>query len=129
MSRHPEPDEVAAQYLGSDNVEGSRAYLREIDPELERYISEFVYGDVYAGPELDPRTRALCTIAMLATTGNQLQLSVYVGAALRNGASETEVREVLRQVAVYAGFPAAWNALATARTVFEKAAPENGTTS
>jgi 4-carboxymuconolactone decarboxylase len=113
-------EEVAARYLGSGNVEQSRTYLRDIDPELERYIQEFVYGDVYAGAGLDPKTRALCTVAMLATTGNQLQLGVYVGAALRNGASETEVREVLRQVAVYAGFPAAWNALATARDVFTR---------
>jgi 4-carboxymuconolactone decarboxylase len=120
MSRHPAPDEVAARYLGGENVENSRAYLRDIDPELDRYVSEFVYGDVYAGPELDSKTRALCTIAMLATTGNQLQLSVYIGAALRNGATETEIREVLRQVAVYAGFPAAWNALATAKTVFSE---------
>jgi 4-carboxymuconolactone decarboxylase len=111
-------DEVAARYLGADNVERSRAYLRDVDPELDRYISEFVYGDVYAGPDLDPKTRALCTVAMLATTGNQLQLGVYVAAAMRNGATETEVREVLRQVAVYAGFPAAWNALATAKKVF-----------
>jgi 4-carboxymuconolactone decarboxylase len=114
----PDPDQIAARYLGAEHVEGSRAYLRDIDPELDRYISEFVYGDVYAGPDLDPKTRTLCTVAMLATTGNQLQLSVYVGAALRNGATETEIREVLRQVAVYAGFPAAWNALATANKVF-----------
>jgi alkylhydroperoxidase/carboxymuconolactone decarboxylase family protein YurZ len=50
---------------------------------------------------------------MLATTGQQLQLGVYIQAAYRLGASEEEIREVLRQVAVYAGFPSAWNALAT----------------
>jgi alkylhydroperoxidase/carboxymuconolactone decarboxylase family protein YurZ len=56
-----------------------------------------------------PRTRALCTVAMLATLGQQLQLGVYVRAARRQGATEQEIREVLRQVAVYAWFPNAWN--------------------
>jgi 4-carboxymuconolactone decarboxylase len=50
---------------------------------------------------------------MLAALDQQLQLGVYVRAARRQGATEEEVREVLRQVAVYAGFPSAWNALAT----------------
>ena len=125
MSEQPTPDEVAATYLGAENVERSRDYLRSIDPALDRYISEFVYGQVYAGPGLDPKTRSLVTVALLAASGNQLQLSVYVGAALRNGASEEEVREVLRQVAVYAGFPAAWNALTTARSVFEREAAQD----
>jgi 4-carboxymuconolactone decarboxylase len=80
---------------------------------------EFVYGEVYAGDVLDPKTRALCTVAMLACLDQQLQLGVYVRAARRQGASEEEVREVLRQVAVYAGFPSAWNALATMTTSLE----------
>jgi alkylhydroperoxidase/carboxymuconolactone decarboxylase family protein YurZ len=50
---------------------------------------------------------------MLATLGQQMQLGVYVRAARRQGATEEEIREVLRQVAVYAGFPSAWNALTT----------------
>jgi 4-carboxymuconolactone decarboxylase len=50
---------------------------------------------------------------MLGCLGEQLQLGVYVGVARRQGASKEEIREVLRQVAVYAGFPTAWNALAT----------------
>ncbi len=56
---------------------------------------------------------------MLATLGQQLQLSVYVRAARRQGATEEEIREVLRQVAVYAGFPNAWNALATMKQALE----------
>jgi 4-carboxymuconolactone decarboxylase len=110
--REPGP-EVMARYVGAANVERGRAYLEQLDPELHRYIIEFVYGEVYAGDALDAKTRALCTVAMLATTGQQLQLGVYVQAAHRLGASEEEIREVLRQVAVYAGFPSAWNALAT----------------
>jgi 4-carboxymuconolactone decarboxylase len=110
--REPGPD-VMARFVGPENVERGREYLEQLDPKLHRYIMDFVYGEVYAGDALDAKTRALCTVAMLATLGQQLQLGVYVRAARRQGATEEEIREVLRQVAVYAGFPSAWNALAT----------------
>ena len=108
-----------ARFLGAAHVDGSRAYLEQLDPELHRYIIDFVYGEVYAGDVLDPKTRALCTVAMLACLGQQLQLGVYVRSARRLGASEEEIREVLRQVAVYAGFPSAWNAVATMKRALE----------
>ena len=111
MSEHG-PD-VMARFLGPENVDDARAYLQQLDPELHRHIIDFVYGEVYAGDALDPKTRALCTVAMLAALDQQLQLGVYVRASRRQGATEEEIREVLRQVAVYAGFPSAWNALAT----------------
>ena len=108
-----------ARFLGTANVDSSRAYLEQLDGELHRHIIEFVYGEIYASEVLDPKTRALCTVAMLACLGQPLQLGVYVQSARRQGASEEEIREVLRQVAVYAGFPSAWNALATAGRALE----------
>jgi 4-carboxymuconolactone decarboxylase len=110
---------VAGRFLGPENVPGSEEYLEQLDPELHRYIMDFVYGEVYSGDVLDAKTRALCTVAMLASLGQQLQLGVYVRASRRQGASEEEIREVLRQVAVYAGFPSAWNALATMKKSLE----------
>jgi 4-carboxymuconolactone decarboxylase len=112
--------EVMARYLGAENVERGRAYLEQLDPELHRYIIDFVYGEIYADDVLDPKTRALCTVAMLATLGQQLQLGVYVQSARRQGASKQEIREVIRQVAVYAGFPNAWNALATMKAALDR---------
>jgi 4-carboxymuconolactone decarboxylase len=111
--------EVMARFVGAENVERGREYLEQLDPELHRYIIDFVYGEVYAGDTLDRKTRALCTVAMLAALGQQLQLGVYVRAARRQGATVQEIREVLRQVAVYAGFPNAWNALATMKASLE----------
>jgi 4-carboxymuconolactone decarboxylase len=113
--------EVMARFVGPENVERGREYLEQLDPELHRYIMDFVYGEVYAGDLLDAKTRALCTVAMLATLGQQLQLGVYVRAARRTppGSTEDEIREVIRQVAVYAGFPNAWNALATMKQSLE----------
>src|ERR1035437_7690792 len=112
--------EVMARFVGAENVERGRDYLEQLDPELHRYILDFVYGEVYSGDVLDPKTRALCTVAMLATLGQPPQLGVYVQSARRQGASEQEIREVLRQVAVYAGFPNAWNALATMKGALER---------
>jgi 4-carboxymuconolactone decarboxylase len=112
--------EVMARFVGAGNVERGRDYLEQLDPELHRYIIDFVYAEVYAGDALDAKTRALCTVAMLAALGQQLQLGVYVQAARRQDATEEEIREVLRQVAVYAGFPSAWNALATMKASLER---------
>jgi len=99
--------QAMSHFLGDENVERSRSFLEDLDPELHRYVIEFVYGAVYTGEVLDPKTRALCTVAMLACLDQQLQLGVYVRSAHRQGASEEEIREVLRQVAVYAGVPSA----------------------
>ena len=107
--------ETMATFVGAADVERSRDYLEALDPEFHRHVVEFVYGEIYSGETLDPKTRTLCTVAMLAALDQQLQLGVYVRSARRQGASEEEIREVLRQVAVYAGFPSAWNALATMR--------------
>jgi 4-carboxymuconolactone decarboxylase len=120
MSRREHGEEVAARFLGEENVETANQVLEQLDPELNRYVMEFVYGEVYAGEVLEPKTRALCTVAMLGCLGEQLQLKIYVRVARRLGASEEEVREVLRQVAVYAGFPSAWNGLATATQAFRE---------
>ena len=120
-----EPGQVVmARFLGEENVERGTAFLEELDPGFARYINDFVYGEVYAGDTLDPKTRALCAVAMLACLDQQLQLGGYVRSAHRQGASEEEIREVLRQVAVYAGFPAAWNALATMRQALADAPGE-----
>jgi 4-carboxymuconolactone decarboxylase len=112
--------EVMGRFVGTENVDRGRDYLERLDPELHRYIIDFVYGEVYAGEVLDPKTRALCTVSMLAALDQQLQLGVYVQAARRQGATEEEIREVLRQVAVYAGFPSSWNALATMKAALER---------
>ncbi|TMK96951.1 MAG: carboxymuconolactone decarboxylase family protein [Actinobacteria bacterium] len=114
-------EKVMGRFLGAENVERGQAFLEALDPELHRYVIEFVYGQVYSGGVLDPKTRALCTVAMLACLDQQLQLAVYVRSARRLGASEDEIREVLRQVSVYGGFPCAWNALATMKRALEHA--------
>jgi 4-carboxymuconolactone decarboxylase len=118
--------EVMGRFLGAENVDASREYLRSVHPRLEEHIIDFLYGRVYSGTGLDPKTRALVTVAMLGKLDQQLQLSVYIRAARRLGATEEEVRDVLRQVAVYAGFPISWNGLATASKIFAPTSTDGG---
>ncbi|WP_085316857.1 carboxymuconolactone decarboxylase family protein [Derxia lacustris] len=95
------------------------ASLRDLAPELADFIVDFAYGEVISRPGIDLRTRQLTTVAALAAMGHpQLQLGVHIQGALNVGATKAEVIEVLLQIAVYAGFPAAINAINTARRAF-----------
>lgn len=121
---------------GDNRYDQGLAKLREIDaeagtqvleslqdtaPDLARYIIEYPFGDVYRRPGLDLRAREIATVAALTALGNaQPQLKVHLHGALNVGCSRTEVVEVVIQMSVYAGFPAALNGIATAKEVFSE---------
>jgi 4-carboxymuconolactone decarboxylase len=93
--------------------------LADIAPDFAQYLIEFPFGDIYSRPGLDLRTRELATIAALVALGNAApQLKVHLHAALNVGCSREEIVEVIMQIAVYAGFPAALNGLFAAKEVF-----------
>jgi 4-carboxymuconolactone decarboxylase len=88
-------------------------------PDFARYVLEFPFGDIYARKGLGLRERELATVAALCALGHASpQLRVHVHAALHVGCKPQEVVEVVMQMAVYAGFPAALNGLSVAREVF-----------
>lgn len=95
------------------------AALADIAPDFADYVLEFPFGDIYSRPGLDLRSREIATIAALAAMGNaQPQLKVHIEAGLNVGLSRQEITEILIQMAVYAGFPAALNGLFAAKEVF-----------
>ncbi|MFE3582827.1 carboxymuconolactone decarboxylase family protein [Streptomyces vinaceus] len=95
--------------------------LKDIAPDLGRFIVEFTFGDVYHRPWLSPRRRQLVTVAALTAFGDTApQLRVHIGAALNVGLSPAQVVETLIHVVPYAGFPRVLNAIGVAREVFEK---------
>ncbi|GAA3193551.1 MULTISPECIES: carboxymuconolactone decarboxylase family protein [Streptomyces] len=95
--------------------------LKDIAPDLARFVVEFSFGDIYHRPWLSPQRKQLVTVAALTAFGDTApQLAVHVGAALNVGLSPTQVVETLTQVTAYAGFPRVLNAIRTAREVFEK---------
>ncbi|MBK3801058.1 carboxymuconolactone decarboxylase family protein [Azospirillum brasilense] len=95
------------------------ASLADIAPDFATYVFEFPFGDIYSRPGLDLRSREIATIAALAAMGNAApQLKVHIEAGLNVGLTRDEIVEVLIQMSVYAGFPAALNGLFAAKEVF-----------
>ncbi|ASC73506.1 hypothetical protein XM38_044730 [Halomicronema hongdechloris C2206] len=93
--------------------------LQAIAPDLARYVIEFPFGDIYARSGLDLKSREIATIAALTAMGNaQPQLKVHIQAALNVGCTREEILEVVMQMAVYAGFPAALNGMTVVKEVF-----------
>lgn len=104
-----------------DGAAGTRVIesLRDIAPDFARYLIEFPFGDIYSRPGLDLRSREIAVVAALTALGNAApQLKVHIGGALNVGVEAQEIVEVIMQMAVYAGFPAALNGLSAAREVF-----------
>ena len=101
--------------------EGVFEKLKDISPDFARYIIEFPFGDIYSRGGLDLKSREIAIVASLVTMGNALsQLKIDINGALNVGCSRTEIIEVIIQMAVYAGFPAALNGLIAAKEVFDK---------
>jgi 4-carboxymuconolactone decarboxylase len=104
-----------------ENYEKLKENLEDIAPDLARYVAEFAYGDIYTRPGLDRKSREIATVAALTALGNApLQLQSHIEGALNSGCTRQEVVEVIMQMAVYAGFPAAINGMANAKEVFKR---------
>jgi 4-carboxymuconolactone decarboxylase len=111
--------------IDGDHGEQVVEAIRAISPDFARYLVEFPFGDIYSRPQLGLRERELATVAALAAMGNaEPQLKVHLNAALNVGCTREEILEVVIQMAVYAGFPAALRALFNAKDVFSSRAPE-----
>jgi len=95
--------------------------LAPIAPDFARYLIEFPFGDIYSRPQLDLKSREIATVAALTAMGHAApQLKVHVHGALNVGCTREEIVEVMMQLAVYAGFPAALNGLFVAQDVFKE---------
>jgi 4-carboxymuconolactone decarboxylase len=94
-------------------------FLDDISPELGRYTVDFLFGDAYDTDKLDAKSREIAIISSLITLGNApTPLKIHINGALNVGCSREEIIQIIIQMAVYAGFPAAINAIRIAREVF-----------
>ena len=105
--------------LDSQAEERIRAMSDGVAPDFARLTTEFAFGDILGRPGLGLRDRQIATIAALAAIGAEPQLALHVRYGLNVGLTEEEIAEILMQMAVYAGWPAAFNALRIAREVME----------
>ncbi|HWP58293.1 MAG TPA: carboxymuconolactone decarboxylase family protein [Candidatus Acidoferrales bacterium] len=110
--------ELLKRMLGEEAAEETRRRWRELSPDFERYVLEFLSGEIWSRGGLPLKIKSLCTISALAALGRSQGLELNIRMALRNGASREEIIETLLQLAPYAGFPAAWEGLQIAAKVF-----------
>ena len=111
--------ELLRQMLGEKTAEETRKRWQKLSPDFERYVLEFLSGEIWSRPGLPLKIKSLCTISALAALGRSQGLELNIRMALKNGATREEIIETLLQIAPYAGFPAAWEGLQIAERVFE----------
>jgi 4-carboxymuconolactone decarboxylase len=116
---------VRKAVLGADYVARAEANKTEFDAEWQRYATENAWGAVWARPGLDRNIRSMLTVAMLAALGRPEELALHIRATSNTGVTPAEVKEVLLQVAVYAGAPAANSAFAIAKRIYKEMEAEN----
>jgi 4-carboxymuconolactone decarboxylase len=111
--------ELLKRMLGEKTAEETRRRWQKLSPDFERYVLEFLSGEIWSRSGLPLKIKSLCTISALAALGRVQGLELNIRMALNNGATREEIIETLLQIAPYAGFPAAWEGLQIAERVFE----------
>ncbi len=111
--------ELRRQAMGADYVARSLAGATEFTRPLQEAITRRAWGETWQREGLDLRTRSLVTVAMLIGQGNQHELKAHIRGALNNGATVTEIQEVLLHATTYRGFPAAVDAFRAAAEVID----------
>jgi 4-carboxymuconolactone decarboxylase len=116
---------IRREVLGDAHVDKAVAETTPFTAPFQDFITRVAWGDVWARPGLDRKTRSCITLAALTALGREHEIGMHVRAALRNGCTPAEIAEVLLHTAVYAGVPAANLAFAVAKRVIEEVEKEN----
>jgi 4-carboxymuconolactone decarboxylase len=111
---------VRRDVLGDEHVDRAIANTTDFTRDFQELITRYAWGDIWSRPGLDRRTRSAITVTALIAHGHWEELPMHLRAALRNGLSEDELKEVLLQSAIYCGVPAANRAFAIAQEVLEE---------
>jgi 4-carboxymuconolactone decarboxylase len=111
---------VRREVLGDEHVDAAAARMSEFTADFQDLITRYAWGEIWARPGLDRRTRSAIALTALVARGQFDELAMHVRAALRNGLTRDEIREVLLQTAIYCGVPAANSAFAVAQRVFDR---------
>jgi 4-carboxymuconolactone decarboxylase len=116
--RYEQGMKIRREVLGDAHVDRAQANTTEFDADFQRFITETAWGNIWARPGLDRQTRHLLTLAMVAALGKEDVLAMYLRATRNTGVTRDQVKEVLLQVALYAGIPAANAAFRIAKAIF-----------
>ena len=110
---------VRREVLGDEHVDRAVAETTDFTADFQDLITRYAWGEIWARPGLDRKTRSCITLTALVALGREEELAMHVRAALRIGLTPDEIKEVLLQSAIYCGVPAANAAFAVARRVLE----------
>jgi 4-carboxymuconolactone decarboxylase len=111
------------EVLGDEHVDRAVARTTDFTRDFQDLITRYAWGEIWTRPGLDRRTRSCITLSALVALGRLEELELHLRAALRNGVTADEIKEVLLQSAIYCGVPAANSAFAVAQRVIEPDAP------
>ena len=111
---------VRREVLGDDHVDRAAAATTEFTHDFQELITAYAWGEIWTRPGLDRRSRSMITLTALVARGHHEELALHVRAALRNGLTVDEIKEVLLQSAIYCGVPAANTAFRIAQQVLEE---------
>lgn len=117
--------EALTRMLGTDRAAAVVEKFKSLSPVFEQEAISVVFGRTWARGGIDLKTRSLCSICILAALGRINALKINYTLALENGASLEEITEVLLQVGIYAGYPAALDALSLLDEILNKSLPES----
>lgn len=117
---HEQGMRTRREVLGDAHVDRAVAATTEFTAPFQDFITRYAWGDLWSGDGVDRPTRSCLTLAILASTGCEEEFSMHVRAAVGNGVTPAEIREVLMHVAVYAGVPKANRAFALAQKVLDE---------
>jgi 4-carboxymuconolactone decarboxylase len=112
--------ETLVTLVGKTQADAVIARFKELSPAFENEALSVVFGRTWSREAIDPKTRSLCSIGILAALGRHSALRIVLGIALKNGATVAEITEALLQVAIYAGYPAALDALPVLAAALEE---------
>jgi 4-carboxymuconolactone decarboxylase len=111
---------VRREVLGDPHVDAATEGASALTADFQDLITRYAWGEIWTRPGLDRRTRSAVTIGMLVARGQFDELALHIRAAVRNGLTAEEIKEVLLQSAIYCGVPAANSAFAVAQKIFEE---------
>jgi 4-carboxymuconolactone decarboxylase len=117
---HEDGMRVRREVLGDEHVDAANDRTTEFTADFQDLITRYAWGEIWARPGLDRRTRSAITLTALIALNHHEELAMHVRAARRNGLTPDEIKEVLLQSAVYCGVPAANRAFAIAQQVLDE---------
>ena len=107
------------EVLGDEHVDEAIARTTPFTVDFQDLITRYAWGEIWSRPGLDRRTRSCMTLTALIALGHERELEMHLGAALRNGVTIEEIKEVILQSAIYCGVPSANTAFAIAQRVLD----------